>query len=734
MDIAAFMGTLVGVGGLVVAMLQLRVSQRSPTSSSAEIGRSVAGASVSPPTGLLPAEVLGREDILGVLQRAVARPSGFVVLAGMGGVGKSTVAMELACRIGQQRPFWHRTREWVVWWVSASDPASLSMGAVSIAKQAGGTEADIEAVATGAPDGPDRLWKLLRNTRFRWLLVFDNADDPTVLCAPQPWRPVEANCVAGGTGWVRANGRGLTIVTSRLTDPATWGNHAEIELIQPLQADAAARVLTHLAPSAGDIAAARRLSQQLGGLPLALHVAGSYLSQPLARWKTFTAYSDALNDGEPHSALAFAGRAAEARGMIMRTWELSLDHLADHGLAQARPVLRMLSCFAAVTPIPVALLDPQLMAPLFAGVRDVEGQLDRVLAGLIQLGLVSTTEADAVTIHPVIASSCRTHMAAPGPDELDSAVVRATAVELVAAKCTALDFSSPQDWPWFASLTPHLHALLSLPLEPQALGKVCRAAAKTSLSYDWSGGLHTAVALTTAALTASASLGPEHESVLRLQQQAILQRGRSGFWAEAEADFNVLVEIERRVLGDNHPVTLSTLHDLGRSYAHGGRWQEAEAMAMDVVTRRTQVFGHDHPATLASRHHLARAYAAQHRWPEADATFTELLADERRVLGEEHPTTLATRDGQARSLTDQERWPDAEAAYQELLESRRRVLGEEHPTTLTNLFNLARAIERQGRRREAEQIYGEVLTLRQRALGEQHPETVETEQALVRLR
>ncbi len=170
----------------------------------------ITGLSVAVPTGQLPQVVRGRDQLLGQLhrlRRASAR--GPAVLAGVGGAGKSTIAAAFAegcqrARLGQRRRY--------VWWVSAADLSSLTGGLVSVAGQLGASEADLEVIRAGGPDGPDRLWVLLGGSDRRWLLVLDNADDPSVLANPGPLASRSDPLAAGrralpadGTGWAAAD-------------------------------------------------------------------------------------------------------------------------------------------------------------------------------------------------------------------------------------------------------------------------------------------------------------------------------------------------------------------------------------------------------------------------------------------------------------------------------------------------------------------------------------------------
>ena len=151
----------------------------------------------------------------------------------------------------------------------------------------------------------------------------------------------------------------MVIVTTRVRDPQVWGTRVTLRELKPLDDEAGAEVLRDLAPEVADPGGheARELSRRLGGLPLALHLAGAYLGSPFARWSSFAGYRQALDGVELPAALTdIEEQGADIHSTVQRTWDLSLDALAAEGRPQARPLLLVLSCFAPATPIPAWLL------------------------------------------------------------------------------------------------------------------------------------------------------------------------------------------------------------------------------------------------------------------------------------------------------------------------------------------------------------------------------------------
>jgi len=664
------------------------------------------------PAPVLDVEVRGRGQMIEQLTGLALAPPGQVqVLSGLGGSGKSTIARAVAA--------WMAAEGRRVWWVSAADPVSAAQLLLGLAGELGESRSQVEEALAGRVNPSDVLWQHLEAVRD-WVLVLDNADDPAALKAGD--RPA-----VSGAGWLRSTRAGLVLVTSRVGDPQAWGPVADVLQLEPLDDADGAQVLLDLAPAAGDRAAAQSLAGQLGGLPLALHQAGSYLSSPFAAEATFALYQQALS-------VRFAelmGRGSEDRAKVIATWELSLEALAAQGKGQARPLLRVLSCLASSVAVPPLLLDREVLARMCGGMAEVE----EGLSGLLSVGLISipqalsTGEAPGVRVHPLVAQTMRYQAG----DALAGSLT--VAVELLAAAVSHLKYDDPGHAADWLTLVPHLRTLLlsDLQLAAAAETSLAESAVQISAALLWGGSYLASLDLAEAAVGREHGLAEDQEVILRLRRRVASAWQFLGRDRDAEAEYRQVLDARLRLLGPDHPDTLTTRHDLATVLYKQGKLAEAETEARQALDARLRVLGPDAPTTLSTRYEIGRLLAAQGKQAEAETEFRQVLDAELRVLGPDHLSTLATRYEIARLLAAQDMLAEAESGFRQVLDAELRVLGPDHPSTLATRYEIARLLAAQGMLAEAETEFRQVLDANERVLGPDHPHTLATRYEIARL-
>ncbi|MFE2058670.1 tetratricopeptide repeat protein [Streptomyces sp. NPDC059446] len=219
-------------------------------------------------------------------------------------------------------------------------------------------------------------------------------------------------------------------------------------------------------------------------------------------------------------------------------------------------------------------------------------------------------------------------------------------------------------------------------------------------------------------------LGPDHPDTLTARADLALSYGELGRHDEATLLQERVVADYERILGPDHPDTLTARAYLAFSYGELGRHDEATLLQERVVVDSERILGPDHPDTLTARTDLAYSYEEAGRMNEAIALEESVLADSERVLGPDHPDTLTARTDLAFSYEEAGRIDEAIALQEHVLADRERVLGPDHPDTLTARANLAYSYRQAEQVELAITLQEHVLADRERVLGPDHPMTL----------
>ena len=219
--------------------------------------------------------------------------------------------------------------------------------------------------------------------------------------------------------------------------------------------------------------------------------------------------------------------------------------------------------------------------------------------------------------------------------------------------------------------------------------------------------------------------GEEHPDTLStMNDLAELYLEYEGKAAQAEPLLTQVLEVRRRRLGDEHPDTLTSLSNMAALYRYQGKNEQAEPLFDKVLQVRRRTLGEEDPETLTAMYDLAWVYHHQGKYAQAEELYTKVLEVRKRVLGTEHPDTLSTMNNLALVYQDQGKYAQAEPMFTAVVEAWRRVLGEEHSQTLTAMNNLARLYGTQGKYGQAEPLYLKVVEVQRRVMGSAHPDTL----------
>ncbi|MFT7835473.1 NB-ARC domain-containing protein [Saccharothrix sp. BKS2] len=642
--------------------------------------------SIRPPTGDLPPRVRGRDPLLSALGdlRSEAEPH-VRVLHGLGGCGKTTIALELARTAGRNG---HQ-----VFWVSAHQHERLITGMRVIARELGVPENEVEDAWSGHGSAPDLLWHHLDQARRRWLLVIDNADKPDFLA-------VADGSPGDGTGWVRASPAGTTVITTRVGNPQVWGNQAELYPVDVLAVDDAADVLIDIAGHAGDHEDARALADRLGGLPLALVSAGRYLARTARgggllkrgpgsdrlRITTFDDYRRALGDigtdlldqGLDHTPDTTSLERLH-RKLVGRTWEMSLDLLDAQGIGHARRLMRLISCFAP-SPLPAELIDPLALEGSDATLAALDDP-DRALMALVDLHLLNITESGELSAvpegfpepplpclvaHRLVLEATAFRVRSLRRAEQD-AVWRAAAHVLWTA--AAPEPEEHPNWDWWQLVTPHVKAAVGVVPDddPETLARVAEAGLRCFAYLVFASRYDEAVPLAASLLARTSILPDDDPTRLAIRHRHAFTAGPPAPEA-LEAEYRDILDRQRKVLGPEHPETLITHYNWAVALTHSRDQAAAEVELRWVAKTRVRVLGPTNPYSLISRHAWAESLSALGLDGEAEAEMRSVVADCRRERGDLDHHTIMQRSSLAGFMTAHGHGEQANAEFSDIVE------------------------------------------------------------------
>ena len=639
------------------------------------------------PVSLLPRLVplAGREELLAELD---ARLSGddspeprIVVLYGLGGAGKSSVAVEYAYR--------HLAEVGLAWQFAAADPAVLADEFRELATQLGVRDffAKRNWVVT--------VHGMLAQYPARWLLVFDNAAD-----------------AASVAEFLPPAGPGRVLVTSQ--DPA-WqtGQAMEVPVLRP---EVAADFLVQRTGDP-DRQAAEDLAKELDGLPLALAQAAAYVQA------TGDRLAEYLESFRQRRADMLARGASIRHGKtVASTWALAFGRL-QQDTPMAVGLLRLMA-YCASEAIPLRLLlrpGPELaeqlgqdVAPLLTPLLADQLIGKDAIAALRRYSLVTQIGEGLWSVHRLVQAVTVDQMPADVADQW-----RQATAALVEAAIPG-DTQPPKAWPVCALLLPHARTVLDL--TASGMSRVALYLGRSG-SYPAARDLFQLVA---DAYSEDDAYGAEHPDTLIARTQLARWTGEAGDAPGARDQLAALLPILERVLGTEHPDTLTARSYLAHNTGLAGDPAGARDQLAELLPVRERVSGPDHPDTLAARDNLARWTGEAGDAARARDQLAALLPVLERVLGTEHQDALTARRDVA-SWTGEAGDPaGARDQFAALLPVFERVLSAEHPDTLATRQAVASWTGEAGNATGARDLLAELLPLRIRVLGPEHPDTLIT--------
>ncbi|GII03920.1 FxSxx-COOH system tetratricopeptide repeat protein [Planobispora takensis] len=635
----------------------------------------------------------GREDLLVRLRQGISTVTAVVpqpqALQGLGGVGKTHLAIEYAHR--------YRSHYDLVWWISSDQrvlvPSALAMMAPFLGLP--------PASAMGVEEAAEAVRRTLQSGEpyHRWLLIFDNAEDPAQIEEFVP------------------RGPGHVLITSR--NPQ-WENHFETLQVDVFNREESVEFLRRRLHRDVPGEDASRLADKLGDLPLALEQAGAL------QYETGMSVDEYIEQLDQQTGRLLGVNRATGYPMSMTAaWRVSVSLLEDR-LPEAIKVLRCCAFFGP-EPIPRDVFrkgnkalprDENASGLQLGAILSDPIMLSKTLSELRRFALARIDPTTrTVQVHRLVQALLRDDLP---PAEQDRARQE---VHLLLAGAAPTTPEATERWGDFEGLVAHIApSRLAESDDPRV-----REFALNSVRYLYQAGNYQPALdfvddFITRWTTAS---GPQDKDVLvaRTHRGNIL-RGLGRYAEDYESGQKTLEEM-REVLGREHRDTLWAANGYGGSLRARGEFMRARELGEESLAAHQRIFGPVHPATLRVTNNLALDYGLTSDYVRARELHQEAyLGQSEATEGVSKNTVLLSWNGLARTLRLSGAYAEACDLGDEAYEYGVQQLSLDHHTTLLTAKDLSIARRRAGELADALELARETHARFQRIFGDDHPDTM----------
>ncbi|EED13534.1 kinesin, putative [Talaromyces stipitatus ATCC 10500] len=648
---------------------------------------------------------VGREDITMSIDKAVqdgkGRTSKRAALVGLGGVGKSQIAIEYTYRIRESAP-----STWI-FWVHGSNPTRFEQGyrnIASVAKVPGfdDPEANILQLVT--------KW-LCDETNGSWLMVLDNADDNDTFFKTSGENVPLVDylpCVLHGSILITSRNQ---IVARNIVGP-----RGQVIPVKPMSThDAITLLRTRIEVDQSCVSEAKLLVEALECIPLAIAQAGAYISNRSPRM-TVSSYLELFQQSETNQEHLLnydeahdLRRDRSVRYPVITTWQISFDQI-HHIYPKATDLLALMSMF-----------DRQGIPEELVSEGMDRLQFEDAIALLISFSLIQVEIGGRLfELHRLVQLSVRQWLKKQG--RLHQLVKQS--LRVMKAVFPSGDYQTSASC---HMLLPHFKETIyfTKKLDDNDQLNIASIASRCGWHLYLMGKYEEAEVMHRRAVTMHEKvLGAEHPDTLVSVSHLGLVLRRQVKYKEAEAMHRRAVTYHEKMLGAEHPNTLASISHLGLVLESQGKYKEADTMHQQALDGREKVLGAEHPDTLTSVSYLGSVLQSQGEYEKAEAMHRRALAGREKVLGAEHPDTLISISLLGSVLQSQGQYEEAEAMHRQALASREKVLGAEHPSTLASISHLGLVLHSQGKYKEADTMHQQALAGREKVLGAEHPDTL----------
>ncbi|GIZ48288.1 hypothetical protein CKM354_001135600 [Cercospora kikuchii] len=705
---------------------------------------------------------VSRKTLLDEVAKKASVPGARVAVVGLGGTGKTQLAVEYADSVHAQSP-----NTWIIW-ISAHNAACVQQSVKDVADR---------LKIRGRSDPSKDLLELLSQwlgdkSKGKWLAILDNLDDVDASASSRTNPGARRRL----TDYFPVCDHGSVVVSTRSKTVAQQLVYDEfIIAVEPMDAQHANLLLEkRLGPHGRDDY--DRLATALDFIPLAMSQAASYIRER-GRRSSVEHYLHKIEiNRQSRSELLrrdarLPDRDWEASASVITTWQISFEYISRERSSATELLSLMSMCDRQA--IPERLLRPfKFRNGSTKNDRDSDNMsvadegFEEDIAMLLGFSFISTTTSDTDwTMHRLAQDATQLWIEDKGRYDLVQG-------RFICNLSGVFPSGKYKTWQMCRSLLPHVQCALEqksnssrqvilqwaelmcragyyhfrifdLDLAESMIARALRLVLENLESKDdhrtmrkqsllvrvWQsqGKLKEAEEMSLDLLKRSSlKLGKKHYDTLAYQHNLAVTYRCLGRLKEAEALQLEVTELTAASQGVDDHGYLDSMHELALIYDRQGRFKESERILLQVLDKTESKLGQDHPDSLATMNVLLDQYKEQKQWQKAGDLNLKLVKSSIEALGWDHLETLEALESLADAYCQRRQFEDAVRAWSRVLQQRRAKQGPEHRDTLRVTGSLAVTYHCLHRWEEAEALLKQVLETKSVTLGADHPETLES--------
>jgi tetratricopeptide (TPR) repeat protein len=618
-------------------------------------------------------------------------------IAGMGGVGKTTLAREYA------EKFWRLHKD--ILWVRAEQSDLMVTEFARLALE-------LRLIPQPSQNAKEdaRLALLELGSQICRLLILDNAVDEESV---QQWIPASGGC--------------RTIITSRFRGWSPAVQTVDVDLLAPDPSRELLLRRSGLEESEANNRAADQLANELGYLPLALEQAAAFMRKVRI---DFSEYLQLFAQSRRELLAQHTLGGTQYPDSVGTTWRTTIGRLRP----LARAILRLAS-FLASDDIPVRMLEgaadflregtEELLKEGVLGQVDLTPPALRLALGeLADFSMISLGNS-ALSMHRLVQAVQK--------DGLDAPTRQAWAKRAVVTVNRAFpSLFEDKDRPGLRPFCDHLvsHARAAVKLIDEWNFEFKEAALllhQTAFDLGERAGRFTEAELLfkRSLEIYQKTLQGDHSDIAACLNDLGCRRWFQHRYADAEEVHKRALDIRQKILGADHHLVAQSLNNLAVDYLHQGKVDEAQPLFERARNIWETALGSDHPEFAWGLHYLARIRCIKGDYLQAEALCKQSVSIKVKRLGQDHSDVSFVLNNLAEIYRRQRKYSEAEEACKQAIRIRETTYAHNHTLVAESIDILANIYKDRGNYADAQSLFREALDIYRRTLGEDHAQVAQ---------